>query len=88
MLPRTSIGRVADAVPARAVITALPAALPFLVVRDARIAMRLSNALLIGLLFYAGWRWAGYTGATPWRTGLVMALLGVALVGVAMALGG
>ncbi len=69
-------------------ITALPGALPFLVVRDARIAMRLSNALLIGLLFVAGWHWAGHIGAPRWRTGLVMMLLGVALVGVAIALGG
>jgi hypothetical protein len=69
-------------------LTALPAVLPFVVLRDARIAMRASNALLIGLLFYVGWRWAAYTGASPWRTGLFMALLGVALVGVAIALGG
>ena len=69
-------------------LTALPAVLPFLVIRDAQIAMRSSNAVLIGLLFYVGWRWADYTGAKPWRTGLFMALLGVALVLVAIALGG
>ena len=69
-------------------LTALPAVLPFLVIRDATIAMRTSNAVLIGLLFTVGWRWAGYTGAGPWRTGLFMALLGVALVLVAIALGG
>jgi VIT1/CCC1 family predicted Fe2+/Mn2+ transporter len=69
-------------------LTALPAVLPFLVIRDATIAMRTSNAMLIGLLFYVGWLWAGYTGASPWRTGLFMALLGVVLVVVAIALGG
>ena len=69
-------------------LTALPAVLAFLVVRDAQIAMRVSNALLVGLIFYVGWRWADYTGASPWRTGLFMALLGVALVLVAIALGG
>jgi VIT1/CCC1 family predicted Fe2+/Mn2+ transporter len=69
-------------------LTALPAVLPFLVIRDATIAMRTSNAVLIGLLFYVGWRWAGYTGASPWRTGLFMALLGVVLVIVAILLGG
>ncbi len=69
-------------------LTALPAALPFLVIRDTQIAMRVSNAVLIGLLFYVGWRWAGYTGASPWRTGLFMALLGVVLVLVAIPLGG
>jgi hypothetical protein len=69
-------------------LTALPAAVPFLVLRDPQIAMRSSNAILIGLLFYVGWRWAGHTGASPWRTGLFMALLGVVLVVVAIALGG
>jgi hypothetical protein len=69
-------------------LTALPAVVPFLVLRDPLIAMRTSNAILIGLLFYVGWRWAGYTGASPGRTGLFMALLGVALVLVAIALGG
>jgi hypothetical protein len=69
-------------------LTALPAVLPFLMLRDARVAMRASNAILIGLLSYVGWRWAAYTGASRWRTGLLMAVLGVALVVVAIALGG
>ena len=69
-------------------LTALPAALPFLVFRDPALAMRISNAILIGLLFYVGWCWAGYTRTSPLRTGLFMAVLGVALVAVAIALGG
>jgi len=68
--------------------TALPAVVPFIAMRDAGIALRTSNAVLIGLLFAAGWRWAGYTGASRWRTGTFMLLLGVALVIVAIALGG
>jgi hypothetical protein len=69
-------------------LTALPAVLPFIVLRNAQIALRASNAILIGLLFYVGWRWAAYTGASPWRTGLFMTALGIALVVVAIALGG
>jgi|SRR5262245_3983595 len=69
-------------------LTALPAVLPFLVIRDARLAMRASNAILIGVLFYVGWRWAGYTGGSRWRTALFIALMGVALVAVAIPLGG
>ena len=68
--------------------TALPAVLPFLLIHEPRLAMRTSNALLIGLLFYVGWRWAGYTGAGRLRTAIFMAVLGVALVLVAIALGG
>jgi hypothetical protein len=69
-------------------LTALPPLLPFLVMRDERIAMRASNAILIGLLFYVGWRWAGFIGASPLRTALSVSLIGVALVVVAIALGG
>ena len=69
-------------------LTALPAVAPFLLIPDPQIAMRTSNALLVGLLSYVGWRWAGYTGASPWRTAFFMALLSIALVLVAIALGG
>jgi hypothetical protein len=69
-------------------LTALPAVVPFLVFRDAPIAMRASNAVLLVLLFYVGWRWAAFTGGSPWGTGLSVSLLGTALVIVAIALGG
>jgi hypothetical protein len=69
-------------------LTALPPVLPFLVIDDPHLAMRISNALLIALLCYVGWRWAGYTGASRWGTALCVALLSVGLVVVAVALGG
>jgi hypothetical protein len=69
-------------------LTALPAVVPFFLMPDPQLAMRTSNAVLIALLFYVGWRWAGFTGAGRWRTALVVSLLGVALVLVAIALGG
>jgi VIT1/CCC1 family predicted Fe2+/Mn2+ transporter len=69
-------------------LTALPAVVPFLLMQDPQLAMRASNAVLITVLFGVGWAWAGYTGAGRWRTALFMALLGVALVLVAIALGG
>ena len=50
--------------------------------------MRASNAVLIALLFLVGWRWAGSTGASRWRTAVLVALLGVGLVSVAILLGG
>jgi hypothetical protein len=69
-------------------LTALPAVAPFLLIEDPTIAMRASNAVLITLLFLVGWRWAGYTGASRWRTAFLVALLGVGLVSVAILLGG
>jgi hypothetical protein len=69
-------------------LAALPAVAPFLLIEDPTIAMRASNAVLIALLFLVGWRWAGYTGASRWRTAFLVALLGVGLVAVAILLGG
>jgi hypothetical protein len=70
------------------VLCTLPAALPFLLFRDHFVALRASNALLLLLLFIAGYRWGALTTGKPWRAGLLMLLLGGALVGVALALGG
>ncbi len=68
--------------------TALPAAAPFALIADPSLALRVSNLILVTLLFVVGFYWARYIGANPWRTGLVMLLSGLALVGVALALGG
>ena len=40
------------------------------------------------LLFLVGCRWAYYSGVNPWKTGAAIAMLGVVLVLVAVALGG
>jgi VIT1/CCC1 family predicted Fe2+/Mn2+ transporter len=66
----------------------LPAAIPFLFITDAHFALRVSNLVLLGLLFWAGYAWARYTTARPAMTGLVFLLCGAALVAMAIALGG
>jgi VIT1/CCC1 family predicted Fe2+/Mn2+ transporter len=68
--------------------SSLPAAVPFLFIDDARFALRVSNAILLGLLFWAGYSWARYTTARPFWTGLVFLLVGSALVVMAIAFGG
>ncbi len=68
--------------------TALPAIAPFLVIDDAWLALRLSNLLMTGLLFAAGYCWARYTNANPWLVGFGVMALGVVLVAIAIALGG
>ena len=65
-----------------------PAVLPFLFLDDPRLALRVSNAILLGLLFYMGWRAARHTLAKPWIAGIVFLLVGVLLVAVAIPLGG
>ena len=68
--------------------TALPGTIPFLLVEDDHLALRLSNSLLVVLLFFAGYWWAHYTDARPWRIGLTVMLLGLSMVLIAVALGG
>lgn len=66
----------------------LPAALPFMFIDDATTALRTSNAVLIGLLFFAGYLWARYTALRPWVTGLTLMFGGLAMVALSIALGG
>ena len=54
----------------------------------AELALRVSNLVLILLLFVVGYWWAHYTDARPWRVGLSVMLLGLGMVLVAVALGG
>ena len=42
-------------------LASLPAAIPFLFMDDARLALRVSNAILVLLLFFVGYRWSRYT---------------------------
>lgn len=69
-------------------IVSLPAAIPFLLMDDARLALRWSNAILLALLFFTGSGWARYTLGKPWLVGLCFLASGIALVLMAIALGG
>jgi hypothetical protein len=66
-----------------------PAAIPFLIFRhDPRFALRVSNAFLLVLLFVTGTMWGKFNRVSPYLTGFCTMLIGLALVGVAIALGG
>jgi hypothetical protein len=68
--------------------TALPPAIPFLLIADPVVALRASNVVLVALLFVVGFYWARAIGGRGWWTGIGMMLSGVLLVGVAIAFGG
>jgi hypothetical protein len=91
--PKTRITR-ADLLGALAsfwlvVLSTIPAALPFLIFNDRpRFALRVSNGLLLGMLFFVGHRWGKYTGGSGWLIGLALTLVGGVLVAIAVALGG
>lgn len=69
-------------------LSSLPAAAPFLLMDNARLALRVSNALLLGLLFLTGYWWARYTLGKAWLIGTAFLGIGLVLVIAAIALGG
>jgi len=69
-------------------ISCLPAAAPFLIFSNPMVALRASNFLLIAMLFWLGQKWAYYIHANRLLVGLAMVSIGLALVGVAVLLGG
>ena len=55
---------------------------------DAILALRLSNAVAVVLLFVAGYRLGRSSGRTPWVMGISIVVVGALLVGLCIALGG
>lgn len=70
-------------------LACVPAVLPFVILPyDHHFALRVSNGLLIVMLFVVGQQWARVVQLNRLLVGLLMAGIGLALVGVAMLLGG
>ena len=71
------------------VLSTLPAILPFLfILEDALRALRISNLLLVGMLFVAGYQWAKHAGLRPWLSGFLFLIASLTLVVIAIRLGG
>lgn len=66
----------------------IPAVLPFIFMDDRFLALRVSNALLLAMLFVVGYRWAVMTNSNPWRVGGALLLTGLTMVLIAIPLGG
>jgi hypothetical protein len=65
-----------------------PVVVPFIFISNAMLALRTSNGIALVLLFVAGYSFGRFIHGNPWRAGLVMVIFGVAVVGVAIFLGG
>jgi len=65
-----------------------PIAIPFLLIGDVRLALRVSNLVAIAMLAFCGYFFGYRCGLRPWPTAVSIAVIGVALVGVAILLGG
>ena len=70
------------------VVATLPIALPFLLVHELPLALRVSRLIAGVMLFLAGYAWGRAASYRPWGTGIAMAALGFAMVAITVALGG
>jgi len=78
----------AGAVALLVVAATLPVVIPFMLIDDVMVALRVSNGLALASLFVSGWILGRYAYGNPWRAGLTMAAIGAALVCAIVALGG
>ena len=69
-------------------LTTFPVVIPFLFMKNALLALRISNAIAIVMLFMTGYDFGRITGRRPWLRGIAMVILGSILVALTMALGG
>ena len=69
-------------------LATFPIVIPFMLIDEVNRALRTSNAVAIVMLFASGFVLARHGGYRPMLTGLSMVVLGVLLVGIAIALGG
>ena len=69
-------------------LSTFPVVLPFMFISDARLALRFSNAVAIGMMFICGYFFGQYAALRPLVMGLLSVAIGCALVFVAIALGG
>jgi hypothetical protein len=70
------------------ILSTFPVVIPFIFIHDARLALRVSNAVAVVLLFLCGYLFGQHAALRPWTTGLAMVAVGLALVSIAIALGG
>lgn len=72
-----------------AVIAVLPSFAPLLILyNNPALAIRVSNVVSFVVLFIFGYQWGKYTGASPWKTGLLLASIAAVMVLIAIPLGG
>jgi len=69
-------------------ISTFPVVVPFLLLNDVPLALRLSNFVAAALLFATGWTLGNYSGRSGLRTGVETVVIALVLVAITIALGG
>jgi hypothetical protein len=70
------------------VLSCVPLIIPFFFMSDPLSALRVSNVVAILMLFFVGYYFARYAGYAKIKAGFIMVVLGAAMVGTTIALGG
>jgi VIT1/CCC1 family predicted Fe2+/Mn2+ transporter len=70
------------------VVSTFPVAIPFVFIKEAHLALRVSNGIAILLMFIAGWLLGKYGGFNKWVMALAMTVLGTLMVLFTIFLGG
>jgi len=69
-------------------LSTLPVVIPFTFMTDITVALRISNAIAIAMLFLSGYGFGRITGRNPLLVGIFMVVFGAILVSATIALGG
>lgn len=69
-------------------LSTFPVVIPFIFIRQPMLALRVSNAVALVMLFFCGYGLARFSGFRPWRTGFLMVGIGLVFVGLCISLGG
>lgn len=69
-------------------LSTFPVTIPFMVMHNVIPAMRVSNGIAIGMLFFTGFAYGRLAGRNPWLVGGGMVILGCILVAITIKLGG
>jgi len=69
-------------------LSTLPVVIPFTFMKDITLALRVSNAIAIVMLFVAGYTFGKITARSPLGMGIAMVALGGIMVSITIALGG
>jgi hypothetical protein len=69
-------------------VSTIPVVLPFVIFDNAMVALRISNAIAVAMMFVTGYAFGRAAGYRPWIMAGSMVLLGAFLVALTIALGG
>jgi len=69
-------------------ISTFPIIIPFVLIDESKLALRVSNLVAVVMMFMCGWSVSKYVGLNKWTMSISLVLVGIILVAITIALGG